>query len=209
MIITIDNILDVEKKIEGLKVIIFDMDDTLYSEKEYIRSGYRKIAGLFPEIKDVEKKLWSLFEKKKYVIDEFLRAENIYSDELKERCLMEYRYQIPQIALYEGVKKMLLRLRKEKYILGMITDGRPEGQNAKIDVLGVRKIFEKIIITDELGGIIYRKPNEIAFQIMKAYFKVEYGDIGYVGDNLKKDFIAPEKLGMRSIWFRNLDGLYI
>lgn len=30
----------------------------------------------------------------------------------------------------------------------------------------------------------------------------------YVGDNIKKDFIAIEKLGMKSIWFRNKDGLY-
>ena len=30
----------------------------------------------------------------------------------------------------------------------------------------------------------------------------------YVGDNIKKDFVAPEELGMRCIWFRNRDGLY-
>ena len=30
----------------------------------------------------------------------------------------------------------------------------------------------------------------------------------YVGDNMKKDFIAPEKLGMKSVWFRNKGSLY-
>ena len=51
-IIKTTNILDTVKYIDGLKAIIFDMDDTLYSEKEYIRSGYRKIAELFPQIED-------------------------------------------------------------------------------------------------------------------------------------------------------------
>ena len=48
-IIKTTNILDTVKYIDGLKAIIFDMDDTLYSEKEYIRSGYRKKAELFQE----------------------------------------------------------------------------------------------------------------------------------------------------------------
>lgn len=34
----------------GLKAIIFDLDDTLYREKSYVRSGYRKIAKLFPQL---------------------------------------------------------------------------------------------------------------------------------------------------------------
>ena len=27
----------------------------------------------------------------------------------------------------------------------------------------------------------------------------------FVGDNVKKDFIVPEMLGMKCIWFRNKD----
>lgn len=207
-VITIDNILEVEQKIDGLKAVIFDMDDTLYSEKDYVRNGYREITDLFPNIKDAEKKLWSLFESKKPAIDEFLKEENIYSEEIKEKCLQVYRYQTPRITLYDGIKEMLIRLKEKDYFLGMITDGRPEGQNAKIEALEIRGLFEKIIITDELGGISYRKPNETSFRIMKEYLGVAYSDMGYVGDNLKKDFIAPEKLEMESIWFRNKDGLY-
>ena len=30
----------------------------------------------------------------------------------------------------------------------------------------------------------------------------------YVGDNPVKDFQAPQQLGMKSIWFRNADGIY-
>ena len=31
----------------------------------------------------------------------------------------------------------------------------------------------------------------------------------YIGDNVKKDFIAPKQLGMKCIWFKNTDGLYV
>ena len=30
----------------------------------------------------------------------------------------------------------------------------------------------------------------------------------YVGDNLSKDFVAPQALGMQACWLRNPDGLY-
>ena len=30
----------------------------------------------------------------------------------------------------------------------------------------------------------------------------------YIGDNIHKDFIAPKELGMKVIYFKNVDGLY-
>lgn len=70
------------------------------------------------------------------------------------------------------------------------------------------KYFDEIIITDELGGIDFRKPNPRAFQILAERFSEEYNRMCYIGDNIHKDFIAPEMLGMKCIWFRNPDGLY-
>ena len=42
--IKILNILGVEKHLEDITGVVFDMDDTLYSEKHYVASGYKKIA---------------------------------------------------------------------------------------------------------------------------------------------------------------------
>ena len=52
------------------------------------------------------------------------------------------------------------------------------------------------------------RPNEKSFVLMRDLLGIEYVEMCYVGDNVKKDFIAPEKLGMKSIWFRNKDSLY-
>ena len=205
----ISDILEVRKHIEGLKAVIFDLDDTLYSEKEYVRSGYGKIAAVIPEVENAAEKLWSLFEEKKPAIDELLKKENIQSEEVKKACLHAYRYQTPDIHLYEGVTEMLSAFRAEGLKLGIITDGRPEGQRAKLQVLGLETMVDEIIVTDEFGGPEFRKPNPKAFETMKERLGVEYAEMCYVGDNTKKDFIAPEELGMRSIWFKNKDGLYV
>ena len=41
--IEIANILEVEKNIADVEVVIFDLDDTLYSEKDYVRSVGKSI----------------------------------------------------------------------------------------------------------------------------------------------------------------------
>lgn len=206
--IEITNILDIEKHLDGIEAVIFDLDDTLYSEKEYVRSGYRAIASILSQLPNAEEELWTAFKHGQNAIDTVLNNNNIYSDELKEKCLKIYRFHVPEIHLYSGVYDMLISLKNNGFRLGIITDGRPEGQHNKIDVLGLENIVDEIIITDELGGIQCRKPNEISFRMMQDKMNIPFENMVYIGDNIKKDFIAPDKLGMRSIYFRNSDGLY-
>ena len=206
--IEITSISEIKNNIQGLKAIVFDLDDTLYSEKEYVRSGFRAIAVTLPQVKQMEEKLWHAFEQKKSAIDEVLTSEDIYTDELKQKCLSVYRFHQPNIHLYDGAKELLQQLRTDGYKLGIITDGRPEGQRAKIRSLGLDKLIDCIIVTDELGGIEYRKPNKAAFVKMQEALEVSFEEMCYIGDNLKKDFIAPELLGIRAIHFVNADGLY-
>ena len=190
--ILINNILESEMYLNDIQAVIFDLDDTLYSEKSYVRSGFKKIAEFF-EKPSMEDELWNVFIKLEGLLD------------FKEKSLEIYRFQVPDIKLYYGVPELIKRIQKEKRV-GIITDGRPEGQYAKIRALGLN--VDELIITDELGGIEFRKPNEMAFRLMKMKMDVPYEKMVYIGDNIKKDFIAPKKLGMRSIWFKNPDGLY-
>lgn len=205
----INEITEVLFYLDGLEAIIFDLDDTLYGEKEYIRSGYRAVAKCIPQVEMVEKKLWDAFEQGKPAIDEVLKVEGICTEEKQQRCLNVYRYHVPEIHFYEGVVEMLKQIRNSGLKIGIITDGRPEGQRAKIKALNLNEYVDAIIITDELGGITYRKPCETAFKRMQEYLNIEFTKMCYVGDNIKKDFIAPEKLGMKTVWFKNRNGLYV
>lgn len=188
------DILAVEALTADAAAVIFDLDDTLYSEKDYVKSGYRAAC---PEKAE---QLWQAFLDGKPAFDTVI-------PEQKEEALARYRSHRPTIALYPGAAEMLKRIRRHAR-LGLITDGRPEGQRAKIEALGLAALFDEIIITDELGGAEFRKPNPAAFLEMQKRLGVPYEKMVYIGDNLKKDFAAPAALGMGCIHFINPDGLY-
>ncbi|MBQ9096929.1 MAG: HAD family hydrolase [Clostridia bacterium] len=206
--ITVNKLTEIEPLLQNVAVVIFDLDDTLYPEKEYVRSGYRAIAKQTPEIENMSEKLWHVFENGGAAIDDVLKNEGVFSEEKKQECLNIYRFQVPEISLYEDAKQLLINLKNKGVPLGIITDGRVEGQCAKIKALEIEKYIDYIIITDELGGISFRKPNEKAFVMMQEHFGVPFGEMVYIGDNPRKDFIAPQKLGMKSIHFANKDGIY-
>ncbi len=203
--ITVNNILEVESYLNQVDGVVFDLDDTLYSEKNYVRSGYRKIAQNYPDIVNAEEKLWNSFLKGEKAIDKVFDEARLDEKE-KKNALNIYREHMPEIELYTGVSEMLSRIKNKGKKIGIITDGRPDGQKNKIKAL--RLDVDQVIITDELGGIQYRKPNKKAFELMQNRWKIAFNKMVYIGDNATKDFIAPKELGMKVIYFKNADGLY-
>ena len=127
---------------------------------------------------------------------------------MKDKCLEIYRNQKPDIHPYPEAMEILENLIKRSIKVGIITDGRVEGQKNKIKALKLDKIVKDIVITDELGGIQFRKPNDIAFRIMQCRWRLPFEQIAYVGDNITKDFQAPKQLGMQGLYFDNKESLY-
>lgn len=194
-----------EKNRQPILGYIFDLDDTLYSEKQYVKSGYKAVAQFLGNETFAER-MWNYFENGKKPIDELL--EELGCNEKKTACLEIYRSHIPEITLYEGVMETIEQLKKDGNKVGIITDGRSMGQRKKIRALGLENKVDDIIITDELGGEQFRKPCDISFRIMQRRWRIPFENIVYVGDNINKDFMAPKQLGMQSIYMRNKDGLY-
>lgn len=193
------------KRKQPILGVIFDLDDTLYSEKQYVRSGYKAVAKLLGDEAFADR-LWTYFENRKPAIDELLNELGCM--EKKEDCLKAYREHVPEITLYDGVADLILELKSKGIKVGIITDGRVSGQKRKIQALGLDKLIDDIIITDELGGTQFRKPCDIAFRIMQRRWGLPFEQIIYVGDNPTKDFQACRQLGMRWMYFRNENGLY-
>ena len=190
---------------QPIKGVIFDLDDTLYSEKQYVRSGFKAIAE-YLNILSAEERLWHYFERGKPAVDAYL--EEIDMMNKKNDCLRVYRDHFPKITLYDGVYEMIADIKKRGLKVGIITDGRPNGQRQKIKALGLDELIDDIIITDELGGVQFRKPNDISFRIMQCRWKIPFEQMVYIGDNDSKDFQAPRKLGLRWVLFDNHEGLY-
>ena len=185
-----------------IKGVIFDLDDTLYSEKEYVKSGYKAVSDYLGG--GYEDKLWCFFEAGKAAIDELLKDLGRESE--REEALRIYRSHNPDIHLYPGVVEMIENLKAKGIKIGIITDGRPEGQRKKLAALGLN--VDDVIITDELGGIQFRKPCDIAFRIMVTRWRLNPADVVYVGDNPVKDFQAPQQLGLKCLLVKNKAGIY-
>ena len=188
-----------------LKGVIFDLDDTLYSEEQYVKSGFKQIGNFLGD-PSLANTLWIYFKAGQPAIDKLVNE--LGCPEKKEECLKAYRESFPEITLYDGALELISKLKAQGIKVGIITDGRVSGQRKKIQALGLDEIVDDIIITDELGGEQFRKPCDLAFRIMQRRWGIPFEQMMYVGDNLEKDFRGPQVLGMQMLWFCNSGGLY-
>lgn len=194
-----------------IKAVVFDMDDTLYPEKEFVKSGFKAI-DVFLCNKGIEgfyKKAIELFEKdfKGKIFDEVLDALNVsYDNTYIEKLIEVYRNHEPKIQLSPDTKQVL-KVLGEKYSLALITDGYLQTQRNKVKSLGIESYFDKIVFTDEYGRENW-KPSKLPYEIVKKHFDINHNDLVYIGDNVKKDFISAKKLGWTTIQVEREDGVY-
>ncbi|MPM66840.1 Pyrophosphatase PpaX [bioreactor metagenome] len=130
-----------------------------------------------------------------------------YDEDYIKSLLKIYRNHIPKINLYNDAKDIIDTLYNRNLKLGIITDGYVETQKNKLKVLNINNYFDYILITDELGKE-YWKPHRKPYDIMKEQLNVCYEEMVYIGDNVSKDFVTPNKLGMKSIMINRMDRVY-
>ena len=188
-----------------IKGVIFDLDDTLYSEMEYVKSGFMAVAEYLGD-RYLYSSLKRYFRAGEPAIDMVLKDLN--REDEKEKVVQVYRQNKPELHLYDGVMDLISELKANNIKVGIITDGRPDSQRYKLKALGLDKVVDDVIVTDELGGVQFRKPCDIAFRIIQTKWRINASDIVYIGDNLDKDFQAPRQLGMQSIRIANKEGVY-
>ncbi len=204
--ITVKNILDIVQYTEDVDAVIFDLDDTLYSETENVRENIKNVITTHgcPEY---EEEIFDEFKKGWAYLGRFMDNHG-FTDETKKSWVNAYITTKPNLTPYPGVPEMLEELLRRGKRLGMITDGRPEAQSVKLESLGIARYFEKIIITDSIGGYSARKPNPVSFHMIQEYFGIPFKKMMYVGDNPEKDVPPAVELGMRSVHFDNDESIY-
>ncbi len=177
-----------------LKAIIFDLDDTLISEMEYIKSGYCHVSKLLcEELRFVKEDLYQLLlrlfaENPKHVFNRLYDSLKIpYSNDKIQQLVWEYRNHTPAIEYYPDVLPCLELLTKRSIKTGIITDGNVTTQVNKLKAVGAWDCFDEIIITDLLGEK-FRKPHPKPFELMREKMGIRFDEMMYVGDNPEKDF---------------------
>lgn len=197
------------------KVVLFDLDDTLYLERDYVYSGYKVVANFIGEkynlsSDDLYFKMIEL--SKESYSNVFNRLFNFYgikidNDGLK-KIIEIYKNHFPNIKLCKDSEKAINILLENGVRLGLITDGDSIQQRNKINALKIEKYFEKIIITDELApNREFWKPNKKSFEIMVDFFKEEPRNMLYIGDNLNKDPFGALEVGINFKQIRRKDSI--
>ncbi|MGI9550970.1 MAG: HAD family hydrolase [Aurantibacter sp.] len=179
-------------KVDQRTVIVFDLDDTLYNEMDYLRSAYTFIAKkLDPNgWQQLFSQMFSLFRSKEDVF-EFVSQK--YGIE-KSALISTYRSHVPELKLFDGALDVIKGIKEKGGKIGIITDGRKSTQSVKLKALQIIEIVDKIVISEEVGS---EKPEERNYRIIEEAFpNCSYL---YMADNLRKDFISPNRLGWNSI----------
>lgn len=195
-----------------IQAIIFDLDDTLYDEKQFVMGGFDAVSHYISIKYDVNRDIVHqvLFETlyehgRGKTFDIALKKLGVYEKKDIPQLVKIYRNHTPKLKLYPETTTVISHLKKNGYKLGLITDGDIEVQKNKVKALKVEDFFDCMIFSDEYG-IEKQKPNP--FPYLKAIEKLKVNNTKsiYVGDNPHKDFITANKLGLVTI--RILKGSY-
>lgn len=180
--------------------VVFDLDDTLYKEIDFLKSAYRVISSRLENTHIAQVALYDhmivLFEQNHDVLGDI---QNQYGVS-KSTLLDWYRTHTPKIELSPSARVLMEQLREKGVKMGLITDGRGVTQRAKIEALGLYGYIDKddIIVSEEFGT---QKPAKENYE----YFILKYPNHKYVyiGDNVSKDFIAPNSLRWQTIGLKD------
>ena len=171
------------------KIFVFDLDDTLYSERDFEKSG---IEFVYHNLSIKHISLETILNNRNNWIELMINGSN---NQITLQIVLDmYRNHFPNIHLYNDAKVFLEKLLLQGIEMSLITDGRSITQRNKLRALGIESFFKNIVISEEVNS---EKPSEYNFR-MVMYNTIAENYI-YIADNPKKDFITPNKLGWTTI----------
>ncbi|MCZ8036419.1 HAD family hydrolase [Novosphingobium sp.] len=174
--------------------VVFDLDDTLYGERDYVYSALDFVGQLVAQLygrSTATSELHRLYSAgdpaplQRFWSDEALPAEALPD------CIAAMRAHRPKITLRDDAKAVIAALNSRGIQWSILTDGRSVTQRQKIKALGLDRSASKIYISQECG---VAKPALAAFTQIERDFS-ETMEFLYIADNPRKDFSAPNELG--------------
>lgn len=182
---------------------IFDIDDTLYLERDYVRSGFAAV-GRAVGCAAFGDACWDLFlgGARGNTFDlarrDFARAGLPPTPDL----VAIYRAHRPDIALCADARRFI---ENQTRPTGLISDGSLVAQRAKFRALNLHVWIDYPLFTAEIGA---PKPSPRAFEIVAAALGAPDVRAVYVADNPAKDFEGALRAGAEAVRIRRAGSLH-
>jgi putative hydrolase of the HAD superfamily len=207
------------KKIADIKHIFFDLDHTLWDfEKNSetviesllvtydVERQYNITSEAFiKKYKKINQKLWHLYSHKKITKEELrstrftktLAKLGAKNEELGLILEREYIAKSPyQTHLLEGANEILDYL-KPKYNMHILSNGFKEVQHIKLHESGIKKHFNNVFISEEMG---VQKPDKEIFDTARKQAKVDASNCIMIGDSFENDIQGALNAGWKAVY---------
>ncbi|HDQ72085.1 MAG TPA: HAD family hydrolase [Chloroflexi bacterium] len=190
------------------RAVVFDLDDTLYPERDYVLSGFQAVAawaeaelGIPSEQGFTELKQLFDLGVRGNTFDHWLEEHSLPADDgLTPQLVRVYRAHEPVLTPFPEAPGVLASLR-DNYRLGLVSDGYLAVQRRKLSALGLAPYFDAVVFSDRWGREVW-KPSPTPFEAVLDRLAVEAPRSIYVGDNPLKDFLGARRAGMYTVWVR-------
>jgi putative hydrolase of the HAD superfamily len=190
-----------------VRAVLFDLDDTLFEQASWLAGAWVDVATAAQrDGVDRARFLGALHRvcnegsDRGEIIDRALTLVG-RSDVAVAPLLTAFRgHTRARLAPFPGVIEALDSLRG-RVALGLVTDGDPVIQRAKLRALGLESAFEVVVLGDELGRE-HRKPSPVGLLAALVALGVDASSAVFIGDRPSTDVAAADAAGMRAIRVR-------
>jgi putative hydrolase of the HAD superfamily len=194
----------------SIRAVLFDLDETLFDRTGSLHAFLKdQHARFLDRVGDVDHVTWTrhfLALDKRGTVPKsvvYLRLLLAFEGDTGAADILhtDYRQQLSNHAVpVAGMTDTLSKLRKLGVRLGIVTNGETDHQTRNIRALGLTKLANAILVSQEEG---VRKPDKAIFLRAAQRLGVEPGDCLFVGDNPIADVLGAHACGMKTAWLTN------
>tara|TARA_Y100000741_G_scaffold360683_1_gene343314 strand:- start:329 stop:955 length:627 start_codon:yes stop_codon:yes gene_type:complete len=201
-----------EKKIKGFDIVIFDLDDTIYPQKNYDNPALMEVSKYLEKIIKLDKKkIFKLLRKMKkirrgsppkLIFNSLLKNLNIQNKKkIILKCITLFQnYNCLELKNSKSLKNLLKRTSKKK-LLFLVTNGFKKRQFNKIHNLGIKQYFRKIFILDGIKKELKPSISDVSY-LSNLINKNQNLKSVYIGDNKDTDYKFANNLKIKFIFFQ-------
>lgn len=202
------------------KAIFFDLDDTLCDYRGAVEAALGAtvefLVSKYPELdpEAIKRDYMAIYSKdvKAYWTSRWLLKGPRYGARVIYQLLLSGKIDDKKTAaeaarIYQktnygnlklfGESESVLRALKNRFPMGLLTNGPGEVQRRELSVLGIRHYFDHVFVAGEVG---HSKPETVMFEKAAQAVGAEPEEIVFVGDSQTRDLIGGKKAGFVVVW---------